>query len=351
MQTKSKIGNDIFVLSMSRDSMEDQFDNLFSSCLKTEFGEVTISDEQMEFCSKLNKEIIIFCKSLPISAQTDGLLFFMRYFKIPFESELKFFSNYYPPAWSIIYWLIRPGLQNKRLNQNDVQNAKTAHAMALFLHPLDDHLSDGELQVTYLNLLIRSQLWMVMNKAFKRLSNGVESGEQLVQGFIDDYYSSIRDSNKMLSLDNYCDRFRKQMAIWLIAPVLLTKKIASDEKFTDAIQKAYGSFGIAWRLLDDINDIKIDMEKGTHSCVYFCLSEDMKNLWNKQSGGKIDKTDEGWKIIWNYFSENNVIDDIKNRICKELESAAFIAQGYNMKGLADEFRCLLSPLQNKSAQL
>jgi geranylgeranyl pyrophosphate synthase len=192
---------------------------------------------------------------------------------------------------------------------------------------------------------------MIMNKAFKGLSDGVEGAEQLVQGFIDDYYSSIRDTKIILSLDSYCDRFRKQMAIWFIVPVLLSKKIASDEKFTDAIQRAYGSFGIAWRLIDDIKDIKADMKKGAHSCIYFCLSEDIKDLWDKQSKEKIDKTNEGLKVIWDYVQENSVIDVIKERICDELESAAFTAQSYNMKGLADEFRCLLSPLKNKSAQL
>jgi hypothetical protein len=331
--------------------MEDQLENLFASCLEIEFGDVNISDGEMEFCSKLNKEIIFLCKSLPKSTQTDGLLFFMRYFQLPFEPELKFFRNYYTPAWSIIYWLMHSVVQNKRLKQNDIQNAKIAHSMALFFHPLDDHLNDSELQVTYLNMLIRSQLWMIMNKAFESLSDGVEGGEQLVQCFIDDYYSSVRDTKAILSLDSYCDRFRKQMAIWLIVPVLLTKKIARDEKFTDTIQSAYGSFGIAWRLIDDIKDIKADMKKGTHSSVYFCLSEDIKNLWDKQSGEKIDKTNAGLKIICDYLLENSVIDGIKERICDELESAAFIVQGYNMKGLADEFRCLLSPLKNKSVHL
>lgn len=331
--------------------MKNQLENLFTSCLEIDFGNVNISDREMEFCSKLNKEIIFLCKSLPKSTQTDGLLFFMRYFQTPFEPEPKFFRNYYTPAWSIIYWLMHSVAQNKRLKQDEIQNAKIAHSMALLLHPLDDHLNDGELQVTYLNMLVRSQLWMIMNKALKSLSNGVEGGERLVQSYIDDYYFSIRDTKTIDSLDHYCNRFRKQMAIWLIVPVLLTKKVACDEKFTEAIQGAYGSFGIAWRLLDDIKDIKADMKNGKHSGVYFCLSEDIKNSWDKQSGETIEKTDEGAKAIWGYILENSVIDVIKERICNELESAAFIVQAYNMKGLAYEFRCLLSPLKNKPAHL
>ena len=41
-----------------------------------------------------------------------------------------------------------------------------------------------------------------------------------------------------------------------------------------------------------------------------------------------------------------VIERVKERICTELESAAFIFDYYNMTVLADEFRCLMRPLKN-----
>ena len=131
-----------------------------------------------------------------------------------------------------------------------MKDAKTGHTMAMFLHAFDDHLTDGQLSVTHLNLLMRSQSWMIMSQAYERLAKGVKNGADIVRAFIDDYYSSIAISDDR-SLDGYCAIFRKQMATTLVVPVLLARKICQDEEFSRAIQSAYSSFGIAWRLLDD----------------------------------------------------------------------------------------------------
>jgi len=187
---------------------------------------------------------------------------------------------------------------------------------------------------------------MIMNIALTRLGDEVDGGNKIIQGFIDDYYSSICGSELIESLDNYCDHFRKQMSTWLIAPVLMTKKMTTDEEFSDAIQTAYGSFGIAWRLLDDIKDMETDMMKNVHSAIYLCLPEDKRNLWCKFAGGEIDKNSGCTKVILDYVLENNIIDIIKERICSELELAASIAEDARMTGLADEFRCLLKPLRS-----
>jgi hypothetical protein len=124
----------------------------------------------------------------------------------------------------------------------------------------------------------------------------------------------------------------------------LTKKITFGKKFTRDIQTAYGSFGIAWRLLDDIKDIKKDMVEGAKSSVYICLPENLKNLWDKNTE---NKNSGCAKVILDYVLENSLIDRIKERICSELESAASIADRCNMTGLAGEFRCLLKPLKNR----
>jgi hypothetical protein len=331
--------------------MEDKFRELMSSCYDIEFGPVNISDREKEFCMDLNNEIISLCKSLPESTQTDALLFLMRYLRTSFDGNPDFFACFYAPAWSIVYWLIESGRDDKGLEQRDIENAKSAHSMAMFLHSLDDHLSDGELPTTHLSLLLRSQSWMVMNHALHSFADGIDRGEQIVRGFIDDYYSSICCLKEIDSLDSYCDLFRKQMATWLIVPVLMTKKMTSNEEFTRAIHTAYGSFGIAWRLLDDIKDMEIDMMKGTHSSIYVCLSKDTKNWWDKDAGEKADRNSDYTKGILDYVLENCVIDRIKERICSELESAASIADRYNMTGLADEFRCLLRPLRNRQEPL
>lgn len=327
--------------------MEDKFKDLLSFCSRINFGAVNLTDGEKEFCSEWNNEIISLCKSMPESTQTDALLFFMRYSRISFGEEVNFFRTYYVPTWSIIYWLIKSGPDDKGLEQDDIRNAKAGHSMAMFLHALDDHLNDSEMPVTHLALLLRSQSWLTMNNAFNSLADGVDGGEEIIRGFINDYYSSICNSEEIESLDCYCDLFRKQMATGMIVPVLMTKKTTADREFTNAIETAYGSFGIAWRLLDDINDIETDMLKGIHTSIYICLSEDIRNCWDKHTGEKLDKKNNYSRIILDYILENSVIDIIKERIFNELELAASIADDCDMAGLANEFRCMLRPMKNK----
>jgi len=273
-----------------------------------------------------------------LQASFSGGLNFVNYFK-------------YAPAWSILFWLHRSCPDNRNLDPKYVKDAKTAHTMAMFLHAFDDHLTDGQWPVTHLALLMRSQSWMIMNQAYKRLAKGVEKGAAIVREFIDDYYSSICKSDETQSLDCYCALFRKQMATWLIVPILLARRICADEEFSHSVQAAYSSFGIAWRLLDDLQDIEKDMIKGVHSSIYVCLNEDLRGWWDKNTEEKKDRNNDCVQTILSYVLEEKVIDTIMDRVCNELESAASIADSCSMPGLAGEFRCLMKPLrkgQNRS---
>ncbi|CAB1059254.1 hypothetical protein D1BOALGB6SA_4012 [Olavius sp. associated proteobacterium Delta 1] len=324
--------------------MPDKIEKLRSFCSGINFAEVDLSSEEEEFRRQFNHAIITLCKSLPESTQTDAILFFTQYLVTPIGRELNFFKNYYAPAWSILYWLINADFGDKRPDPEDIKSAVTAHAMALLLHPLDDHLHDGQLPATHLTMLLRSQSWMFMNTALNHLTHGFDGGEHIVRELIDNYYASIGRSAEIQALDSYCDLFRKQMATWFIVPVLMTKKMAADEKLTHAIQTAYGSFGIAWRLLDDLKDIETDMLNGSHSAIYICLPENIQAYWDQ---GTPEKDIGRAGIILDYIQEHRVINSIMERLCSELESAASIVDGYHMKSLAHEFRCLLRPLKNR----
>jgi len=322
--------------------MKDRIKDLFSSCSEIDFGAVTLSDGEKGFCSELNNEITLLCKSLPESTQPDALLFLRRFFRIPSGRKFSIFMQYYAPSWSVIYWIIQSCANDKDIEVEDRKWAITAHTMALLLHPLDDHLNDGQIPTSHLTLLFRSQAWMIMNNALNRLADGIDGGHKIVKVFLDHYYAGIFSSERTKSLDDFSDLFRKQMATWLIVPILLTKSIHNDRKVTEAIQSAYESFGIAWRLLDDINDIETDMTKGVHSSVYNCLPENIRNYWDKVKEAKKNSYS---KAILDYILENSVIERIKVRICNELDLAASTADAYNMPDWADEFRCLLSPLK------
>jgi hypothetical protein len=291
------------------------------------------------------------CDYLPQSMQTKAALFLLKYLQASFSSGLNFVNYFYAPAWSILFWLLRSFPGNTKLDPKSMKDAKTGHTMAMFLHAFDDHLNDGQLPVTHLALLLRSQSWVIMNRSFERLAKGVTRGSAIVRNFIDDYYSSIGTSDKTESLDCYCALFRKQMATWSVIPVLLARRVSTDEEFSRFVQAAYSSFGIAWRLVDDLQDIEKDMMKGVHSSIYVCLNEGVRGYWDKDTEEKKDQNKGHVQAILSYILEKGVIDTIMDRAYSELESAACIADSCSMPGLASEFRSLLKPLRDGQNRL
>ena len=252
--------------------MEDKIKEFLSRCSAMHFGAVRLSEKQNKFYRQFNDENISLCDSLPKCVQEEALRFLKEYSGIKRDEDSDFFKNYHAPSWSVIYWLTHSDHhKSDNLTKEDIHDAVAAHAMAMNLHSLDDHLNDGQISVNHLTLLLRSQSWMIMNAAFNRLAAGVHGREKIIQRFLNDYYAGICNPQEPESLDGYCDRFRKQMATWLIVPVLISKKIGHDENLTDALQKAYESFGIAWRLLDDLQDMEKDMERSEHSAIYIGL--------------------------------------------------------------------------------
>jgi hypothetical protein len=326
--------------------MESKIADLLSFCSRIDFGTVNLSREEEAFRGELNRAILSLCEDLPKSMRTEAALFLVKYLQASFRKGLNFVNYFYAPAWSILFWLLRSCPDKRKLGPKYVKDAKTGHTMAMFLHAFDDHLADGQLPVTHLALLMRSQSWIIMNRAFERLARGEEKGGAIVREFIDEYYSSISKFDETQSLDSYCAIFRKQMATWLIVPILLARRICADEEFSHSIQGAYSSFGIAWRLLDDLQDIEQDMIKGVHSSIYVCLDEELRGWWDKDTEEKKDQNEDYVQTILSYVLEKKVIDTIMERVCDELESAASIANSCSMPGLAGEFRCLMKPLRN-----
>jgi hypothetical protein len=310
-----------------------------------DFGKCKLSSKERAFYRSFNNEIFSLARSLPESTQTDSILFLMRYAGVALGNEPDFFANYYSPAWSIIYWLGRDNtLPTERLTPGDVKNAVTGHAMAMFLHSLDDHLSDGQISVSPLTLLLRSQAWTILNRAFRNLAQECAKGEQAVQSHIDEYYSSQRLAQPDESIDDYCNLFRKQMAIGFIAPILLAMKMNGISGFTQDIVTAYGSFGVAWRLLDDIKDIIQDIEKGTRTAIYFYLPKKLRTNWDNNAGESRGAAKGSDIVLLERILEHGVIEKTKERICAELDTAANMVEAYNMTGFGRELRCLAQPL-------
>jgi hypothetical protein len=327
--------------------MEGKASDLLSFCSQIDFGPITFSQEEEKFGKELNRELLSLCECLPQAVRTRALLFLMNYMNISLNGGLNFVNYFHPPAWTILHWLKHSCPDKKKLSSKIMKEVKTGHTMAMFLHALDDHLSDGQLPVTHLTLLMRSQSWILMIQAFEKLAESVNEGKAIVYNFIDTYYSSIDASVQAKSLNSYCEIFKKQMATWLIAPILMSKKMGGTKEFTHSVETVYSSFGIAWRLLDDLQDIEKDLKMGAHSSLYVCLPNDIRRDWDRTKNEKENIKGKAAMRVFNYILKNQVTERIRQRICSELESAASLSETCNLTGFADELRCYLRPLRNR----
>lgn len=327
--------------------MENAASSILTYCSSIDFGKVALAREEKSFYGLLNDGILRIIKSLPSSMQTDALLCLTNHLKLPIKKDIEFFAGFYPPTWSILYWLWRSFSNQKIFPPNEMRIYCSVHAAAMLLHLLDDHLTDGEMQVTHLALLIRSQLWLFLNRALADLSNKKNNNSPIINKYIDGYYASIESTARQHSLNSYCMHFKKQMGLGYIAPILLAKRMTGNDRLATAVEGLFGAFGTAWRLLDDLHDISDDLVRGAKSSIYCCLPESIKQCWDCSKRTKTGNQKTTAYIVAAIF-ETDIIEQVISRICHELELAATMADLNYIRGYADEIRLIAKPIRNTS---
>jgi len=326
--------------------MKSETDEFCTTCSKINFGSIRIAPEQAMFCDEMGTALSGLCKTLPASMQTDAILFLMQYLGCAVGTGFNFLSRYYVPAWSVLYWLMNHPDNKDRLSERIINSAQTAHAMAMLLHAMDDHLNDGELSATHLNILLRSQAWILMHERFHGLARGVAAGQDIIDTYIDQYYASIEITSEIDSLESYCRNFEDQMATWLITPALVLRNFAENDRTENDFLKAYRAFGVAWRLLDDVNDIKEDLLKGSFSAVCVCLPDELRTKPEDTYRQNREPDPELFRAQIDFIIENKVIDTLIGRAKHELEFSATVTKGFGLDALAGEFLALSEPLNN-----
>ncbi len=317
-----------------------------SSSPPNRFGAIDLPPALKSFRHALSLEMIALLRSLPRSTHMAAVVFLMQHLGTAFLPRFDYFRHYHAPSWSILYWLAQR--ENRRpLAADHWRDARTAHAMALFLHPLDDHLNDGQLPATHLNLLLRSQAWRRMHTALESLAGRVADGAAVVRDLVDDYYASIASPPDRPTLEGYCHHFRKQMATWQIVPVLLARWQSPDADFADALQQAFGAFGIAWRLLDDLQDIEPDRRHGNRSAVFYSLPEHLRPVWRRAESVVNAPPNDG---VDDHLARASIPAALRRRIRRELASAAAALRVHGMDGLAGELDAMAQPFQQGAAR-
>lgn len=314
-------------------------------CAQLRFGQIPLSKDLAAFRLELSNEILCIVKSLPETAQTETLLMLTKHLMLSFEREMDFFKGFYPPAWSLLYWIPSSFATERGLPKKDIRKYQTLHAVAMLLHLLDDHLNDGDWPVSHLALLLRSQLWMAMKGVLIDLTAENMGDADIVRQHIETYYIGIVPCGPSDSLAAYCQQFKRQLGFGLLAPVLLTRRITGDIRMTAAVQSMFEAFGCAWRLLDDLQDITVDAAADNKSSVFHCLPDSMKEHWGCVQ--KDSENDRHFIALIDTILGEGILARIAGQICRELDRAADIADSVNLKGYARELAMLSSPLRPK----
>jgi hypothetical protein len=129
--------------------------------------------------------------------------------------------------------------------------------------------------------------------------------------------------------------------------MLSAKKIAGDPAFVRDIKKAIESFGIAWRLLDDIQDAEEDMDSGSHTAVYHSLSDETKILWDRKAANSVKGNTDAvlHEEIFGELSRRRILDDLAMRIVRELSGARQTAEALGLHGLGEQYNTLGVPIK------
>ena len=325
--------------------MAASYQAFFKQCASIDFGRIPLTVEQQKFYQLINDRIIDLCRSLPKSTRIRATHFLLQYAGLSIGDKLDFFRRYHVPAWSILYWIRDLRSDPGNMPDNVVDCMITIHSMAMLLHSLDDHLSDGELAPDHILLLLRSQSWHHMQQAIVSLDRRIDGGSSRASLAIDRYYAAIQSANSPGSIEDYCIRFEDQMQTGLVAPQLMLSCLETPQELKTGILQAYCHFGVAWRLLDDIQDIEEDLQKRVHSAVYVSLPEDVQNIWDQPNPA--DKDGAGGRIekIYKIIQDKKIIAVLVGRIIKELETATALVEQSNLPGLVTEFQGLLVPLR------
>ena len=255
-----------------------------------------------------------------------------------------FFRLFYVPIWSFLHWV--PTAAQRPVDLAVVDAARTAHALALFLHLWDDHLCDGQIPLDPLRLQMRTAAWERYAQAGRALALHAGADRALFDAHANTYVTAVYAPPAADDLDGYCRRFVDQIAIWTFVP-LTFGTIAAGAAGAAALRELVESFGIAWRLLDDVQDVRDDVLANTASAVRIALDAAGRGVWDtchrrSVERGRID--DGAWDALAASIGAAHAVETLLARIARELLHAQDLARARGWDGIAAELAQCLGPI-------
>lgn len=243
-----------------------------------------------------------------------------------------FFRLFYVPTWSFLHWV--PASAGRPLPSDGLSLAHRAHALALFLHLWDDHLCDGQLVTDLLRLQLRTLAWEACTAAGRGLAHALGADPSRFEALAAEYLVSAHARGVVCDLDAYIRRFRSQVALWTAVPAWLGAAVAGPAAGT-ALATAVEEFAVAWRLLDDIQDIHLDSRAGRESAVWYMLDPARRALW-AACAAEVEPDGAAWPALVASIQSSGCLPSLLTAVGAHLRRAACLTATHGWSALSAE---------------
>jgi len=246
----------------------------------------------------------------------------------------RFIDLFYVPIWSFLHWIpvAHPGMDAGAL-----EKAQEAHALSLFLHLWDDHLSDAQLLPNLMRLQLRAVAWERYCAAVRSLAAMVPGGDEIATRLIHGYLTSCHQPPPATDQKSFSDRFIQQIGIWLVVPTLLGHLTGGPNRARE-LCAVIEAFAVAWRMIDDVQDIDKDIVSGQQNAVWFELNAPGRQAWEYcriASAGGARPEPTTWQIATNTIC-GGALQSTLRQVVDLLSQAETLAAKAGWTGLATE---------------
>jgi hypothetical protein len=222
------------------------------------------------------------------------------------------------------------------------ESALRTQACALLLHLWDDHLCDGQLETNMATVEFGSRLRNGFVESAAEMYAEVGLDPQATKDALDEYTEALRPGHEITRLENYIALAKRQFATWAVVPFAIGFA-ANGERAAADLAEAVLSFAVAWRLLDDIQDVAEDAQTGSKSAVWYAIDETGRELWSRCEGKDPRIDPEPLVRLALYASESEARSRLVEEIRKKLATATSLARQNGWRAYADELEACAAP--------
>nr|WP_263430344.1 FAD-binding oxidoreductase [Nannocystis pusilla] len=223
-----------------------------------QFGRVELTSAEIELRGRLGESLVSVVASMPAPLRAGATAFLDA--EARGRGPAAVLRKFPPPLWSYLL------LFGEALGAELAAEAGLGQSLALLLHLLDDHLCDGQLRCEPALLQLRTRAWSRFEGSIARLAAGLAGAEAFASLQIDRHFAAVDRARGAIELEAALVGARGEMATWLIVPGLCAWRaggLAARDVLVGALERLF----VAWRIVDDLDDVADDARRGAVNLV------------------------------------------------------------------------------------